>query len=159
MYIGSELLPTIMRMTDYHGNKAFIPVAQYASAGQVARGEVGAIDNFRFIVVPEMMHWDAAGATVTDPDGANVYQFSSDGTNFRFNVYPMLVVGEGSFTTIGFQTDGKTVKFQTKHVKPGDNHTTDDPYGETGFHSIKWFYSLMVLRPERIALIKTIAEF
>jgi N4-gp56 family major capsid protein len=71
----------------------------------------------------------------------------------------MLVVGDGSFTTIGFQTDGKTVKFQTKHTKPSENHTTQDPYGEMGFHSIKWWYGFMVLRPERIALVKTIAEW
>jgi N4-gp56 family major capsid protein len=162
IYIGSELLPTIMRMTDYHGNKAFIPVAQYASAGTVARGEVGAIDNFRFIVVPEMMHWDAAGAEVgaLNEEGS-VYRYSAtaDGAALKFNVYPMLVVGEGSFTTIGFQTDGKSVKFQTKHVAPGDNHTTDDPYGEMGFHSIKWWYGFLTLRPERIALVKTIAEW
>jgi N4-gp56 family major capsid protein len=159
IYIGSELLPTIMRLTDYHGNKAFIPVAQYASAGTVARGEVGAVDNFRFIVVPEMMHWAAAGAAVTVGEGT-VYKFSGDASgNPKFDVFPMLVVGEGSFTTIGFQTDGKSVKFQTKHVKPGDNHTTDDPYGETGFYSIKWWYGFLPLRPERIALVKTIAEW
>jgi N4-gp56 family major capsid protein len=161
IYIGSELLPTIMRLTDYHGNKAFIPAAQYASAGNVAKGEVGAIDTFRFIVVPEMMHWAAAGAAVGDAneEGA-VYRYSAtaDGAALKFNVYPMLVVGEGSFTTIGFQTDGKSVKFVTKHVAPEQNHTTQDPYGETGFHSIKWYYGLMVLRPERIAVIKTIAE-
>ena len=154
MYIGSELVPTIMRLTDYHGNKAFIPVAQYASAGTVARGEIGAIDNFRFIVVPEMMHWAGAGANVTVGEGT-VYR--NNGT--KFDVFPMLIVGEGSFATVGFQTDGKTVKFQTKHVAPGDNHTTQDPYGETGFHSIKWFYGFMPLRPERIAVIKTIAEW
>jgi N4-gp56 family major capsid protein len=159
IYIGSELLPTVMRLTDYHGNKAFIPVAQYANAGTVARGEVGAIDNFRFIVVPEMMHWEAAGATVSDPDGGVAYRFSSDGTNFRFNVYPMLVVGEGSFTTIGFQTDGKSVKFMTKHVTPEQNYTTENPFGEVGFHSIKWWYSTMILRPERLACIRTIAEW
>lgn len=154
IYIGSELLPSIMRLTDYHGNKAFIPVAQYASAGTVARGEVGAVDSFRFIVVPEMMHWAGAGAAVTTAEGV-VYR--NNGTNF--DVFPMLVVGEGSFTTIGFQTDGKTVKFKTYHKKPGENHTTDDPYGETGFHSIKWWYGFMPLRPERIAVVKTIAEF
>ncbi len=162
IYIGSELLPTIMRMTDYHGNKAFIPVAQYASAGTVARGEVGAIDNFRFIVVPEMMHWDAAGATVdalNEEGSAYRYSATADGAALKFNVYPMLVVGEGSFTTIGFQTDGKSVKFQTKHVAPGDNHTTDDPYGDMGFHSIKWWNGFMTLRPESIALVKTIAEW
>ena len=159
IYIGSELLPTIMRLTDYHGNKAFLPVASYASAGQVARGEVGAIDNFRFIVVPEMMHWAASGAAVTVGEGT-VYRYSGDATGApKFDVFPMLVVGEGSFTTIGFQTDGKSVKFVTKHVTPDQNHTTADPYGETGFHSIKWYYGFMVLRPERIAVIKTIAEF
>jgi len=159
IYIGSELLPTIMRLTDYHGDKAFIPVAKYASAGTVARGEVGAIDNFRFIVVPEMMRWSAAGAAVTAAEGT-VYQYSADAAGtLKFDVFPMLVIGDGSFTTIGFQTDGKGVKFKTKHVKPGDNHSTDDPYGETGFHSIKWYYGFMPLRPERIAVVKTIAEF
>jgi N4-gp56 family major capsid protein len=106
-----------------------------------------------------MMHWAAAGAAVTVGEGT-VYKFSGDASgNPKFDVFPMLVVGEGSFTTIGFQTDGKSVKFQTKHVKPGDNHTTDDPYGETGFYSIKWFYGFMALRSERIAVVKTIAEW
>jgi len=158
MYVGSELTSTIMRMTDYHGNQAFIPVAQYASAGSVAKGEIGAVGDFRIIVVPEMMHWEAAGATVTDPDGSNVFRFGHDGTNYRFNVYPMLVVGDASFTTIGFQTDGKTVKYKINHKKPGETVRPEDPYGETGFYSIKWYYGTMIKRPERIAIIKTIAE-
>lgn len=153
VYIGSELLPTLMRMTDYHSNKAWIPVAQYGEAGNVAKGEVGAIDNFRFIVVPEMMHWAGVGADVT----LQTTMFRNNGT--KFDIFPMLVVGDGSFTTIGFQTDGKTVKFKTKHVKPEQNYTTEDPYGETGFFSVKWFYGFMVLRPERIALIYSLAEW
>lgn len=70
----------------------------------------------------------------------------------------MLVVGDGSFTTIGFQTDGKTVKFKITHKAPGEA-TADrtDPYGETGFMSIKWYYGFMALRPERIAVLKTAA--
>ena len=158
IYIGSELLPTIMRMTDYHGNKAFIPVAQYASAGNVARGEVGAIDTFRFIVVPEMMHFAAEGAAVTLETTLFRSSVNSSG-DLAFDVFPMLVVGDGSFTTIGFQTDGKTVKFKTKHVKPYENYSTEDPYGEKGFYSIKWYYGFMVLRPERIALTYSLAEW
>ena len=79
-------------------------------------------------------------------------------TNERFDVFPMLVVGDGSFTTIGFQTDGKTVKFKITHKAPGEA-TADrsDPYGETGFMSIKWYYGFMALRPERIAVLKTAA--
>jgi N4-gp56 family major capsid protein len=67
-------------------------------------------------------------------------------------------VGDQSFTTIGFQTDGKTVKFKIFHKAPGEaTADRNDPYGETGFMSIKWYYGFMVLRPERIALIKTSA--
>lgn len=158
-YVGSELQPALMRMTDYHGNQAFIPVARYADAGTVARGEFGAVDNFRFIVVPEMMHWAAAGAAVGNT-ADEVCRWSVDEAGAaKVDVFPVLVIGEGSFTTIGFQTDGKMVKFKIKHAKPGSDvsYSRDDPYGEVGFYSIKWYYGFMTLRPERIALLKTVA--
>lgn len=159
MYVGSEMLPTLMRMTDYHGEKAWIPVAQYGAATTLARGEVGAIHDFRVIVVPEMMHWEAAGGTAT-PANALAHYGHDDAGDVKYNVYPMLVVGDQSFTTIGFQTDGKTVKFKITHKPPGKEIADrNDPYGEVGFYSIKWYYGFMVLRPERIAIIKTIAEY
>ena len=151
LYIGSELIPAIMKMTDYHGNKAFIPVAQYAQAGSVIRGEIGSVDSFRIVEVPEMMKWAGVGATVTAADAG----YHSTGSNY--DVFPMMVVGEGAFTTVGFQTDGKTVKFKIKHVRPSENHSSADPYGETGFYSIKWYYGTMILRAERLAVLKTVA--
>ena len=33
----------------------------------------------------------------------------------------------------------------------------NDPYGETGFSSIKWYYGILIKRPERIGLVKTVA--
>ena len=157
-YVGSELQPAIMRMTDYHNERAFLPVAQYANAGTIARGEFGAVDNFRFIVVPEMMHWAASGAAVGST-ADEVCRWSVDEAGAaKIDVFPMLVVGDESFTTIGFQTDGKTVKFKITHKKPGpDIANRDDPYGEVGFYSIKWYYGFMTLRPERIAVLKTVA--
>lgn len=153
MYVGSEVLPSLKVMEDTFSNQAFIPINQYANAGEIVRGEVGCIDQFRIINVPEMMHWAGAGGTVTTNDG---YRESGG----AYNVYPMLVVGSESFTTVGFQTDGKTVKFDITHKKPGkDVADRNDPYGELGFMSIKWYYGFMVLRPERIALIKTIAKW
>lgn len=159
-YVGSELQPALMRMTDYHGNQAFIPVAQYGAATTLARGEFGAVGDFRFIVVPEMMHWEGAGAAVGDvTDEVCAWSSSPDGATNNVNVYPILVVGDGSFTTVGFQTDGKSTKFSIKHAKPGSDisYGRDDPYGEIGFYSIKWFYGFMLLRPERIAVLKTVA--
>lgn len=151
MYIGSELLPTLKAMQDLHQNPAFVSVEKYAAAGTLLNGEVGSIDQFRLVVVPEMMKWEGAGATAAD---ATFYS-----TNGKYDVFPMLVVGDSSFTTIGFQTDGKTVKFKIYHKKPGEaTADRNDPYGETGFMSIKWYYGFMVLRPERIGLIKTAAK-
>ena len=151
MYIGSELLPMLRGMKDLHNNPAFIPVQQYAPGGTVLNGEVGAIDPFRIVVVPEMLKWAGAGA---DASASSTHHE----TGAKFDVFPMLVIGDGSFPTIGFQTDGKSVKFKITHKKPGlDTADRNDPYGETGFMSIKWYYGFMALRPERIALIKTAA--
>jgi N4-gp56 family major capsid protein len=157
-YIGTELQPAIMRMVDYHGDRAFIPAVQYAEAGSLARGEFGSVGNFRIIVVPEMMHWEATGADVGDVTDEVCRWGRNDAGTAKANVYPFLVVGDGSFTTIGFQTDGKTVKFTITHKKPGkDVADRNDPYGEVGFYSIKWYYGFMLLRPERIALLRSAA--
>ena len=152
MYVGSELLPTLKAMKDLHNNQAFISVEKYAAGGNTVTGEVGAIDQVRVVVVPEMMKWAGAGADAT----ADVISYK---TGNKFDVFPMLIVGDQSFTTIGFQTDGKSVKFVITHKKPGtETADRNDPYGETGFMSIKWYYGFMVLRPERIGLIKTCAR-
>jgi len=150
-FIGSELLPTFDAMVDTHSVPAWIPVQKYADAGNTVRGEEGAIGKWRFVVVPEMMKWAGAGAVASDAT------FHSTGG--RYDVFPILTVGDESFTTIGFQTDGKTVKFKIFHKKPGEaTADRNDPYGESGFMSIKWYYGFMALRPERIGLIYTAAK-
>lgn len=151
-YIGSELLPTLKGMEDLHSQPAFISIEKYAAGGAVLTGEVGMVDQVRFVVVPEMVKWAGAGADASAD--ATCYE-----TNDRYDVFPMLIIGSESFTTIGFQTDGQSVKFKIYHKAPGEK-TADrtDPYGETGFMSIKWYYGFMALRPERIGLIKTAAK-
>ena len=151
MYIGNELQATVEEMTDPFSNQAFVHAHQYGAATTLMNGEIGSVAQFRIIVVPEMQHWEGEGAAVTTNPG-----FRDDGTNY--NIYPMLVVGQGSFTTIGFQTGGKGVKWKMIHKKPGEEIADrTNPYGEIGFHSIKWWYGTMILRPERLALIKTLA--
>jgi N4-gp56 family major capsid protein len=151
LYCGSEMLPTLKAMKDLHNLPAFISVEKYQAGGATVTGEEGAVDKFRVVVVPEMLKWAGAGAPVTE---ATHYS-----TNGAYDVFPMLVVGDASFTTISFQTDGKGVKFNIIHKAPGEaTADRNDPYGQTGFMSILWFYGFMVLRPERIGLIKTIAK-
>lgn len=151
-YAGTELLPTFKAMVDLHNEPAWIPVEKYAAGGTTLRGEHGSIDSIRIVIVPEMMKWAGAGQDASLD--ATCYE-----TNNRYDIFPLLIVGDESFTTIGFQTDGKSVKFKIMHKKPGEEVADrTDPYGETGFMSIKWYYGFMVLRPERIALIKTAAK-
>ena len=155
MYVGNELVPLLKAMTDLFGNKAFIEVQHYGDAGTLMNGEIGSIDKFRIIQVPEMLHWAGAGASVVDNPG---YRSSNVGGGEKYDIYPMLVVGDDSFATIGFQTDGKTVKFSVMTKMPGrETADRNDPYGETGFSSIKWYYGILIKRPERLALIKTVA--
>ena len=211
MFVGNEILPHLKRMTDSFGNPAFINVAHYGDAvGELLNGEIGAIDEFRIVLVPEMLHWEGAGAGFAQSfwsssgtpgssggvpygDGgsgnsagynADMYAAQAVGatvstnagtediagvdvdpsdppfraTNGYYDVFPMLVVGDDSFTTIGFQTDGKAAKFTIITKMPGDETATrDDPYGETGFSSIKWYYGILIKRPERLGLILTLA--
>ena len=151
LYCGSEMLPTLEAMEDLHGNPAFIAVQHYAGGATVMNGEVGSIGNFRIVIVPEMLKWAGQGG---DASGSTTHYETND----KYDVFPMLVVCDGAFTTIGFQTDGKTVKFKITSKAPG-TATADrnDPYGETGFMSIKWYYGFLLQRPERIGLIKCTA--
>jgi N4-gp56 family major capsid protein len=151
LYCGSELLPTLDAMVDTHLNPAFTKVEHYADSGTLLNGEAGTVAGFRVVIVPEMLKWAGAGGDASAT--ATHYE-----TNNRYDVFPMLVVGDESFTTIGFQTDGKTVKFKIIHKPPGEqNADRFEPYGETGFMSIKWYYGFLLQRPERIGLVKTAA--
>ena len=155
MYTGSELMPLLRTMRDAFGQPAFIAVQHYADAANVLNGEEGAIGPFRIIQVPEMLHWAGAGAAVVDNPG---YRSTTVSGTEHYDVFPLLVVGDDSFSTIGFQTDGKTVKFDITTKMPGAaTADRNDPYGESGFSSIKWYYGILIKRPERLALIKTVA--
>ena len=150
MYVGSDLIPVLRAMVDLHSQPAFVSVEKYADASNIMNGEIGSVDQFRIVVVPEMQYGENEGAENGSTAGT--------GDN-GVDIYPMLVVGDGAFTTIGFQTDGKTVKFSINHKHPGKEIADlNDPYGETGFYSIKWYYGFMALRPERLGIIWTALE-
>lgn len=156
-FVGSELVPLLKGMKDLFNNKAFIDAQHYADAGNLLNGEIGSVDKFRFVQVPEMLHWAGAGATIGTNPGYRA-SVPSGGGAVRYNIYPILVLGEDSWSTIGFQTDGKSAKFSVMTKMPGrETADRNDPYGETGFSSIKWYYGMLIKRPERIAVVKTVA--
>lgn len=150
-YVGSEVVPLLKSMEDLFGNKAFIEVQHYADAGNVLNGEIGSIDNIRFIQVPEMLHMSGHGATVAANPG---YRESAG----KYDVFPVVIVGDDSFSTIGFQTDGSKLNFNIITKNPGpDRADRNDPYGLTGFSSIRFYYGFLCKRPERILVLWTVA--
>ncbi len=154
LYIGSELQTTVENMVDGLSRPAFTPVRQYADAATIMNGEIGSVADFRVVVVPQMMKWEGAGAA----EGTNP---GFDATGGNYDIYPMLVVGDASFATVGLQSSGKKngkQKFRIIVKKPGkEQATTADPYGKIGFSSITFYHGFIALRPERIGLVKTIA--
>ena len=140
-------------MKNLHDQPAFISAEHYAAGTSLANGEVGSVGQFRLIENQKMMKWSGGGATLASGDDSVYY---NDGT--KYDVFPLLCVGDDSFSTITFQTSGNRVKFEINSRKPGDNVDRTDPYGETGFISMRWFYGFMAQRPERIGLIMTTAK-
>ena len=159
-FIGSELIPTFMRMTDYHGDRAFVPVEKYAKMENgkytnTLHGEIGAVGSFRLVVVPEMMGYKGKGIAVGS--AVNGSTLLSNGT--KVDVYPILVVGSGSFAKINFQSSGSTNdKFKIIVRKPGTFANPEDPFEKIGYSSIQFWQGTMILRPEWIAKILTAAK-
>ena len=143
-YIGSELQIMISDWAD------FVPVEKYADAATIMNGEIGAIPtaHVRIVVVPQMMRWQGVGAD----EGTNGGYQASGG---RYDVAPLLVIGNEAFATIGLQGMGGAGKSKFRIIvkKPGEK-TADrtDPYGKIGFSSIKFFYGFIKLRGERMAV-------
>ena len=156
VYISPALVPQLLRMVDNFGNQALIEVRHYANQADVMKDELGSIHNFRFVVCQEMLHWAGVGATASSNAGYRT-------TGGKYDVFPMLIVGDKSFTTIGFKSGGagKGTKFNVMHHKPGSPAAmgiTQDAYGKIGVESIQFWYGFMLLRSERIALLLTVAE-
>lgn len=162
MYVGPEMESTLDALVDNHGNKAMIDVRHYEGQTTTMNGEIGSIHNFRIVVNPEMMNYPGQGGDATGHEAA-YYTTDEDGNGTEnFDVHPMLVVGDDSFSTIGFMSDGKkkNTKFTIHHMRPGkDSLSRENPYANMGLMSIRWWYGFLLKRPERIAVILTVAQY
>lgn len=154
LYVGLPLEIQLRNLTDQFNNPAFIPVEKYAQGGNTLRGEIGAVGQFRIVVVPEMPEQRGVGAAATST-GASTYR----NTNSKYDAFPLLAVASKAFTAIGFQTGSAGAKFQMITKMPGTG-TADrtDPYGESGFTSIKWYHGIMIDKPEWIAVMYSLAN-
>ncbi len=129
----------------FRGMDGFVPVEKYGSFQPVCEWEIGKVDEVRIILTNYATPFADAGGSAS---GAGVV--STTGTSA--NVYPGIVFGEEAFacaTVKGLDGMGLTVM----NPKP----SADDPLGQRGFASWKWWYVCKILNEDRLVRIESAA--
>ena len=141
---------------------AYIPIQKYADAANLAEGEVGAMNEIRFVesesalvyagggaVVPAGYAGDL-GTTTHNAASATAMAATTGGTyaagEERFDVFPILLPTKGSFATVGLKGHGK-IKF---NAQAPSKIELSNPYGTTGFFSYNMWYAGLIIREERL---------
>lgn len=150
---------------------AYIPAYKYADASNLAEGEVGAMNDVRFIESESAVVYRGAGA-VTPAAYTGSLSFNSSLTageataldafidvpngfadfdgyttaDSRFDVFPILFPTKGSFATVGLKGHGK-IKF---NAQAPSKIELSNPYGTQGFFSYNMWYAGIILREERL---------
>lgn len=155
LFIGTELMPTILEMKTSFDKAAYIPAEHYAAGTTLMNNERGRVGSSIIVTAPRMAHYAGKGALVTS--GENQGYRETDG---RYDVFPMMTIASGAFTQIGFESGSNKGKFTVKHVMPrSEGSYARDVYGETGFSSILWWYGVLVWRPEWIGVVYTVGKW
>jgi len=139
---------------DLEGLDKFIPVYKYASATNIAEGEFGLLYDMRFIESESAMVYRHQGHEVGDGSAPSAVCYSSKGADcqgndsdkYHYDVFPVLVVTEGSFATVGLKGHSK-VKF---NVIPPNNKELGNPYGTKGLFSYNFWYAGIILEAEKL---------
>ncbi len=164
--IGPEVkydLENLTRGTGQETEYVYVPSYKYADATNLAEGEVGAMNDVRFIESESQVMYSGAGEevptsyagdlatttlTATTAAALNAFTGTSDYANgeVRFDVFPVLFPTKGSFATVGLKGQGK-IKFNSKAPSKVE---LSNPYGTLGFFSYNMWYAGIILREERI---------
>lgn len=172
--IGPEVkydLENLTRGASYETEYVYVPAYKYADASNLAEGEVGAMNDVRFIesesqlvyqgagdVVPISYAGDLANTTHDASSAAalNTFTGTSDYANAeqRFDAFPILFPTKGSFATVGLKGHGK-IKFRAQSPEKVE---LSNPYGTNGFFSYNMWYAGLILREERLLKILVCAS-
>jgi len=119
---------------DIRGLAGFTPVAEYGSMKPICAEEIGAVEEVRYILTPDLEPWADAG-------GAKGSMMSTTGTSA--DVYPVLYFGQEAFGCTPLKNQkigsGNNMVVEPTVLNPGTK-TKDDPLGQRGYVGWKaWF--------------------
>lgn len=125
----TDLAPDIRAMN------GFVPVSKYGSMKPICPEEIGAVENVRFILTPDLAPFANAGGS------ASGSVLSTGGS--AADVYPVLFFGQEAFGLTPLKNqktkEGNNLAVEPSVINPGTK-TKDDPLGQRGYVGWKcWF--------------------
>jgi N4-gp56 family major capsid protein len=122
---------------DIREMKGFVKVAEYGSRKPIHEMEIGTVENFRFILSPELAPILGAGA-----NKASLKLQSTDiGGTQKIDVYPCIVAAEDAWGQVALRgVDSLDVTY----LPPGSKDK-NDPLGQRGYIGAKTWFTAKIL--------------
>jgi N4-gp56 family major capsid protein len=135
VYIHTDLVSDLRALGGSStSTSGFFPVENYANPGDAVPGEVGKLENFRFIASPFWPALLSAGATTASAAG----MVSVLGTNN--DVYPMFVMGEDAYAQIALRGQDA---LQPSFI-PANTPSKSDIHGKRGYAGAYWYKATLI---------------
>ncbi len=122
--------------SDIRNLAGFTPVAEYGSRQPVCPEEIGAVEDVRYVLSPELDPFaDAGGAK----NNGTANMVSTSGTSA--DVYPILFIGQGAYGLVPLKGAGAITPMV---LNPG-TPSKSDPMGQRGYVSWKAYFNAVIL--------------
>jgi N4-gp56 family major capsid protein len=137
VYCSTDMAPAIRELD------GFVPTADYGNRKLISEGEIGTVEEFRFVLSPELAPYINAGAAV-----GSTGLFSTGGANI--DVYPVIVAGEEAWGNVMLRG---VDSINPTWVPPGQKDKSD-PLGQRGYAGAQFYYDSLVLNQGWMAVIE-----
>lgn len=128
-----DLETAIRSVTDAGGNNVFIPVAKYGNPGSAVEGEIGSIEQVRYVLSTVIEPWIDSGAAI----GSTGLR-STSGT--LIDVYPILYFARDAWATVALR-GANSVRPMVVNPKASNG----DPLGQRGSVGVKTYHTSIIL--------------
>lgn len=118
---------------DLRALPGFIPAASYGTRTLIDETEIGAVENIRFLLSPDLAPWADAG-------GAAGSMVSTTGT--LADVYPIIIAGQNAAQTVALRGNGGSPITVTSQMP--SKASDSDPLGQRGFQGWKMYHAAKI---------------
>lgn len=128
---------------DIRNLPGFVTTAEYGSRKTVHDNEIGAVENFRFIVSPELAAIADSGASV-----GSTGLISTSASNI--DIYPYIVVAKDAWAQVALRGMDS---FDVIHIPCGQKDK-NDPLGQRGFIGSKFYRTAFIMNDGHMAVVE-----